>query len=378
LDNVLSQYYNTTNNRFTASSETTFDYIPRAGYVDANVAYASTASFADINGRTVDYILQRGGIDGIADFADGDTMIFSQQEHPGQFYDGWIRYLNNFDFPFDSVGLDSIEIIPGYLNQQPEIAQTGTYKQTGTEVLVTIPLHNYKVGYLVNIGIVTGLPGVDITTRNGTFVITRVVDNQTFAYQTAATGNATGICTVSSAGSNRGSYIQNRQTVTVTLNNHGLLPGFIVNIKPDGFAARNVVVLEVKSASVFTYSALDSTVRAGGVAVSLINQRSGVWQINIDSNNLVTLTWQQQIQVGQRVRVNRGLSLGGTIQVYDPDTKVGQSVPSYTVLVSQNNASATRTTFDGNGTKIVDYRDIYTSPESGDKYLKYPQIGVFN
>ena len=378
LDNILSQYYDTTNNKFVASTETTFDYIPRAGYVDANVEYASTATFSDINGRTVAYILQRGGIDGIVNFADGDTMIFAQQEHAGQFYDGWFRYLSNFDVPFDSVGLDSIEIIPGYLNQQPEITQTGTYTQTGAEVVVTIPLHNYKIGYLVNVGIVSGLPGVDITTKNGTFTITRVINNQTFVYQAEATGNATGICTVASAGSNQGSYIQDKQLVTVLLVNHNLKPGFIINVKPNGFAARNVVVLDVKSSSVFTYAALDSTVRAGSVVVSLINQRSGVWTINIDSNDLVTLTWQQQIRVSERVRVNKGLSLGGTILVYNPDLKSDQSVPAYTTLISQNNASTTRTTFDGNGTKIIDYRDIYSTPESGDKYLKFPQIGVFN
>lgn len=378
LDNVLSQYYDTTNNKFIASTETTFDFVPRAGYVDANVDYASSDAFSDINGRTVDYVLQHGGIDGIVDFADGDTMIFSVQEHANKLNDGWIRYLNNFDFPFDSVGLDSVEIIPGYLNQVSEITETGTYIQTGTEVVVTVPDHNYQIGYLVDIGIVTGLPGQDITTTNGTYNITKIINRQQFAYKTEATGDSSGICTVVSAGSHDGFYVQDKQLITVTLPKHGVLPGFIVNAKLFGFEARNVVVLEVKSVDVFTFAALNSTIRSGIITISLINQRSGVWNINIDSNRLITLTWQQQILVGERVRVNKGNSLGGTILVYDPATKPGQSVPSYTTLISQNNPSITRTTFDGNGTKIIGYRDIYTTPESGDKYLKFPQIGVFN
>ena len=35
------------------------------------------------------------------------------------------------------------------------------------------------------------------------------------------------------------------------------------------------------------------------------------------------------------------------------------------------------TRFDGGGTRFFDYRDSYRDPEDGDKYLKFPQIGVF-
>jgi hypothetical protein len=111
---------------------------------------------------------------------------------------------------------------------------------------------------------------------------------------------------------------------------------------------------------------------------STVNQRAGVWTIRIDNNSVVTLEFTQEILVGQRVRVGNGETFNSSILVYDPLVQSGFSVPSYTNLTLNNVVSTQRTTFDGNGTKFINYRDIYAAPESGDKYLKFPQIGVFN
>ena len=110
---------------------------------------------------------------------------------------------------------------------------------------------------------------------------------------------------------------------------------------------------------------------------STVNQRAGIWRINIDDNNLVTLEFVQEIFPSNRVRIANGYSFSGSVLIYDPILKDTESVPSYTSLTRKNNDSVHRTTFDGNGTKFLNYRDIYSEPESGDKYLKFPQIGVF-
>jgi hypothetical protein len=64
VDNSLSQHYDTENNRFLSSVETTFDIVPRVGTIVAAVNYAVHTAFDQINNRTMEYIQQRGGIDG--------------------------------------------------------------------------------------------------------------------------------------------------------------------------------------------------------------------------------------------------------------------------------------------------------------------------
>jgi len=236
LDNVLSTHFDTTTNKFRSSAETTFDYVPRAGSVVATVNYASITPFNSINGRHIDYITNViGGIDGITNFEDGDTLIFAQQENYAgntSSYDGWIINRDSWtQEPFDTIGLDLYEVVPGYLAK---------------------------------------------------------------------------------------------------------LTGF-----------------------------------------STVNRRGGIWTVRI-TNNIVTLEFTQEINVGQRVRVGNGKSFGSSIVVYDPLVKTGFSVPAYSSLVVASNTSTQRTIFDGNGTKFINYRDIYSGPETGDKYLKFPQIGVFN
>ena len=236
IDNVLSANYDIENNKFRAGSETTFDYVPRAGAIVATVNYAVNKTFESINGRTVNYINDvLGGLDGFKDFQDGDTLVFAQQENylgntkPN---DGWLRYSDSYnDYGFDTRGLDQVDIIPGYL------------------------------------------------------------------------------------------------------------------AKSTGFSTEN--------------------------------QRGGVWTVRI-TNNKVTLEFTQEILVSQRVRVGNGVSYGSTIIVYDPLVAFGFSVPAYTLVTNINITSDQRTTFDGNGTRFITYRDNYTNPEIGDKYIKFPQIGVFN
>ena len=83
------------------------------------------------------------------------------------------------------------------------------------------------------------------------------------------------------------------------------------------------------------------------------------------------------MQPGEKVRVSKGQSHGGSILTYDTAVKSGNTVPEYTATNQKNNASKEKTTFDGNGTRFIDFRDQYADPEINDKYLKFPQIGVF-
>ena len=95
LDNNYSKYYNATTEKFITSKETTFDRIQRTGTVPFSADYGVTGlSFYMINGQTYSSIVARGGLDGVKNFVDGETVLFVQQEnYPGETHgaDGWLN-----------------------------------------------------------------------------------------------------------------------------------------------------------------------------------------------------------------------------------------------------------------------------------------------
>ena len=106
------------------------------------------------------------------------------------------------------------------------------------------------------------------------------------------------------------------------------------------------------------------------------NERIGVWQINIDSAGIVTLTFIQAIEIYNKLYVRNGYTHGGTNIYFDPIVKLGNLIPNYSIIPEQVKTISTE--FDGNGTRFYSYRDSYTVPESRDKYIKFSKLGVFN
>jgi len=111
---------------------------------------------------------------------------------------------------------------------------------------------------------------------------------------------------------------------------------------------------------------LDSTV---------INKRIGIWKINIDSNNFVTLTFVQAILNNNSLYVKNGFTYGGTNIYYDPVVKTGKTIPNYSIIPQEIKTTSTR--FDDGGTKFYNFRDEYGIPGDGDKYIKFTNTGVF-
>jgi hypothetical protein len=106
------------------------------------------------------------------------------------------------------------------------------------------------------------------------------------------------------------------------------------------------------------------------------NERIGVWQISIGADTIVTLNFVQEIIIYNKLFVRDGFTHGGTNIYYDPIVKSGNLIPDYSIIPEQIKIVSTR--FDGNGTRFYDYRDSYSVPESGDKYIKFSKLGVFN
>ena len=107
--------------------------------------------------------------------------------------------------------------------------------------------------------------------------------------------------------------------------------------------------------------------------VTVPNKRAGVWRVSVDTNNVITLDFVRQINLGQLVTVkNEVIKL-----VYDPVVAPGNTVPTYKVYNPTLADSTENTSFDGEGTRFSSNRDNYNEPGTLDKYLKFPKTGVF-
>jgi hypothetical protein len=112
------------------------------------------------------------------------------------------------------------------------------------------------------------------------------------------------------------------------------------------------------------------------------NRRIGIWRINIVTNTTATVTddiveleFIQEINLNDKLFVRNGFTHGGTNIYFDPVVKLGSLVPGYSIIPQQVDTVSTK--FDGNGTRFYNYRDEYTLPEAGDKYIKFTKTGVF-
>ena len=247
VDNILSQYYDSTTSTWDKAAEVTFDRYPLlpSHFVDKGVVnYAVDIPFERLYNKSKDYIIANGGIDGIVDFQTGDKVIFKTQQFTVQYDAG---DLADYNYGWNKV-LETWEQY-GWDQVSPSVHQSW-------DPATTVP------GY----------------------------------------------------------------------NEHNL----------------------------------NSSVR---------DERISIWTINIDSNNLVTLTSTTEIAFYDKVYVRNGSNYGGTNMYYNPTVATNKVIPEWTVIPQQ--ISTTYTTFDGNGTRFFDNKDIYAAPGSGDKYISFPRIGVF-
>lgn len=109
---------------------------------------------------------------------------------------------------------------------------------------------------------------------------------------------------------------------------------------------------------------------------SITNQRIGIWTINIDVNNYVTLSFNKEVNLNNSLFVRKGFTHGGLNIYYDPTIKSDSLVPNYSKISQQ--IKTVNTEFDGDGTRFYDYRDEYGVPESGSTFITFPHTNVFD
>jgi hypothetical protein len=121
------------------------------------------------------------------------------------------------------------------------------------------------------------------------------------------------------------------------------------------------------------------------------NLRANVWAINIDSNNIVTLTpvtFLRTVGIGtsasqitsmiipnDQLQINYGETHSESISLYNTALTLGETVPRYINVPTMLAPANENTRFDGYGTRFINNRISYENPEVGDNWLIFPSTG---
>ena len=325
LDNNLTTNFDLDTGAFIPSDETTFDRYPSVPSVFNDrgpVNYAVSTAFEDINNKSVAFIKAAGGLDGYKNFKNGELLVFAEQEFfrdqndLGEYNQGW----SNVEVLWDSTSWD-------YDSDTTDNPYTIDYGYLTTTWAANTSI---SIGYTVYYSGYYYLAERSFTS-GAVFSTNTVVGSTTVTALTLLpTPNPPDL------------------TAPVAWDKASYIPGYNENL-------------------------LDPSVD---------NQRIGIWQINIvpnttstTSDDLVKLTFVSTMDYYDKVYVKQGLTYGGTNIYYDRVIKTNKLIANYSVIPQQIRTNYT--TFDGNGTRFYDYRDSYTLPGAGDKYIKFAKTGVF-
>jgi hypothetical protein len=357
IDNYYSTNFDPVTNTYITGRETTFDLTSAktTGRLAATVGYAVTVPFNSIHGKTVDYLNSQVnvdgqvGIDGETRFRDGETLIFAKQEkfNTGEPSDGWIFQdvgffgdsisTPQFDgYSIPEVPYDSFVGIPGYYEAKQAINPVQTF--TVSSITVYSPTNNF-VTVSSTSGIVEGSPVIFTSPL----------------YPTVYANTTTGTPLPGAGTIFAGNAFYNIYYVTNVIDSTHINLG----------VGRNPALANVPF--------IGTTVTGSVFA----NQRAGVWRISI-INGVVNLTFEKNINLNDRVAISGGRTYGGGILIYSGTIRSNQTVPAYEIYQYDPSVGTKRTTFNGDSTRFFSYRDQFYNPGSQDKYVKFPQNGVFN
>lgn len=371
IDNYYSEYF--VANAWVGGAESTFDALSytNVGSISAVINYAVTVPYSSINGHPVSAIQAAGGLDGIVDFVDGQTLIFAKQENFSNSgpYDGWVNYydgyigdnINTYQVEgYDSEGYDSYTLVPGYLDSlQAGVNLTGD----GSTVSFRLPVVPNRAPTVFVNGLIQPSSIYNIVGDVITFITPPPSPTPIKNIQ------------IYHADNNEDSFTGDGSTTAFTMSEITYLPTAITVL------INGVVQLStsysVAGTTINFHTAPPSPVVTPNIQVKFSqNKRAGIWKINITDGN-VTLEFVKEIEVNQRVQVIGGKTYNGAILYYDPILVVGQTVPAYSVYKVSINNIKHATTFNNGSTKFFTNRDKYYAPNTNDQYVKFPQVNAF-
>lgn len=105
------------------------------------------------------------------------------------------------------------------------------------------------------------------------------------------------------------------------------------------------------------------------------NKRAGLWKVVLDNDFVIKLKFVKEVSLGNYFIVLRGETYGGEILRLNTVPPLGKSELNYQVISEE--LTEQRTKFDNNGTRFIEFRELYSDPDRGDKYIIFPKVGVF-
>ena len=320
LDSTLSKNWDTTTQDWTPKpSLTTFDRYASLNLQQLGaVTYATRLAFADVNARSIDYINNLGGLDGIINSAliDGATLIFAKQEAYDDYPttdDAWQYYTETY-----SSGPYSPETSGAGYDASTTVAGGSTVSCTATSATTDRVTCNSTVG--MTAGDAIWFTGDDLS-----------------GLVTGTTDALTGVITAFN-------------------------------------------ILSVDDLTHFTLedpanpgSAYALSTAGGSMTAGFNNQRMGIWSIAVSSDSIVTLTLTQQTGLNQYVTVSQGVQYHGTQQYFAGSPPPGLTRVTWTTV---SEGSSTQTIFDEGSVAWIEPVDMYDPTDTYDKYLVFPKTNI--
>lgn len=107
----------------------------------------------------------------------------------------------------------------------------------------------------------------------------------------------------------------------------------------------------------------------GNILTFIVPPAAGISNISITHN---------PINLYNKLHVRNGFSHGRTNIYFDSVIAPGRLIPAYSIINELVHVGINATRFDGNGTRFLSYRNSYSVPGIGDKYIMFSNNGVFN
>ena len=411
LDHTMSRNWDTITQNWTPKpSLTTFDrfgsgILPFAGSVDI----ATQLAYTDVNQRPLDYIARLGGLDGLLNNINGNTIIFVKQEYYADYDttdDAWQDYTVLYDsglydqgphstdppvttlvdYPTETFD-DSYTIPVGYQYDCTETEVGTNYIKASSTVGMRIDdpmwFTGETIGGIRRTNASTGLTqiyyvtGVVNTTCSATAVTTNWITCADATYLNINdvvwfTGNTFGgIETLTASNTIQPYYVVDISGTTfkVSLTQGG---AEVSLSSATGSMTVNTTYFTVSTTKGGSNTTL--TTDSGDMLVKFGDTRMAIYTISVDpTTTLVTLTPTQLTAPTQYVQIVRGLKYAG-IQLEYPLVPV----PGNTLVnwVNVPASSSTETTFDGASMAFEQPVDMYDPTDRDDKYLVFPKANI--
>lgn len=319
LDRELSKNWDTVTQHWTPTPNlTTFDRFNTSGYnFLGQVNIATDLAFSDVNNRTMEYINNLGGLDGIISAVDGNTIVFPKQQDyngpPGSYYanpdDAWQDYL----YPYDS----------GTVTGGP-----GTFDHDEFDEAFTIP-------------------SGELLTCTDTSALTNRIT-------TSSTAN-----------------MIPGQEVVFTANAIG---GLELDVTYYVLDIYNATQFRITATAGSTTPVTLTTSTGGTMLAQTADQRMAIYTISEDfETGLISLTLTTQTNINDYVQVVRGNFYRSAQLYYPPTPGEGLTEISWIPLPT---VVTTETIFDEASVAFEEPVDMYDPTDTYDKYLVFPKANI--